>query len=92
MKVYLTAFVKAKIESVNELSLALQKLVEHSRQEPACIQYDLHQGTDDPTVFIFHEIWESHEGLDIHNQQPYLKNFPSQLVDGGVAVYKTTKL
>lgn len=92
MKVYLTAFVKAKPDAVNELSAALQQLVIYSKQEPACIQYDLHQGTDDPTVFIFHETWESQEGLDIHNQQPYLEAFPSQLVDGGVTIYKTKML
>ena len=92
MKIYLTAFIKAKPESVDELSVALQQLVTHSRQEPACIQYDLHQGTDEPTVFIFHEIWESQEGLDIHNGQPYLQAFPSQLVDGGVVIYKTKML
>ena len=92
MKVYLTAFVKAKPDTILPLKDALQTLVVASKQEPACIQYDLHQGTENPAIFIFHEIWESQEGLDLHNNQPYIQQFPSALVDGGVTIYKTQLL
>ncbi|WP_379970123.1 putative quinol monooxygenase [Epilithonimonas sp. UC225_85] len=36
---------------------------------------------DDETVFIFHEIWKSKEGLDEHNRQPYIQEFVEKAPD-----------
>jgi quinol monooxygenase YgiN len=41
-------------------------LVEPSRREQGCINYDLHQSADDPCVFLFYENWESREDLERH--------------------------
>ncbi|GAO44094.1 putative quinol monooxygenase [Flavihumibacter petaseus] len=75
MNIYLTAIITAKPEHHQEVLAVLQNMVSQSRKEEACIQYDLHQGTENPDVFIFYEIWKSKEGLAAHNQQPYILEF-----------------
>ncbi|MDF2479136.1 MAG: antibiotic biosynthesis monooxygenase [Sphingobacterium sp.] len=75
MKIYITAILKANPAFRNEVMHTLQHMVEESRKEAACIQYDLHQLAEDENQFIFYEIWESRSGLDAHNQQPYILAF-----------------
>ncbi|MGN0022119.1 MAG: antibiotic biosynthesis monooxygenase [Sphingobacterium hotanense] len=55
--IYITAIIKAKSEDREEVSKALQQMVTRTREEKACVQYDLHQGKDDRNTFIFYEIW-----------------------------------
>jgi quinol monooxygenase YgiN len=50
----------------------LKSLVEPTRSEPGCINYDLHQSADDPAVFLFYENWVSRQALDEHLAKPYL--------------------
>lgn len=81
MSIYLTAILKAKKESVQDLKTILDNMVLNTRKEEACEKYDLRQGLEDETVFIFHEIWKSKEGLDAHNQQSYIKGFVEKAPD-----------
>ncbi len=81
MSIYLTAILKAKKESIHDLKLILDHMVLNTRQEEACEKYDLQQGLNDETIFIFHEIWKSKEGLDAHNQQSYIKKFVEKAPD-----------
>ena len=75
MEINLTVIIKSKPEHREEVKTILKNLVENSRKESACLQYDLHQDIADPNVFIFHEIWKNKEGLELHNEQPYIKQF-----------------
>lgn len=75
MSIYLTAILKSKTDKIQELKTILDNMVLNTRKEEACEKYDLHQGLEDETVFIFQEIWKSKEGLDAHNQQLYIKEF-----------------
>lgn len=50
-------------EQVRRACLAL---VEPSRRERGCINYDLHQSADDAGLFMFYENWESREDLERH--------------------------
>jgi len=40
---------------------ALTALIAPTRVEAGCIQYDLHQDTTNPHVFLFFEIWETRD-------------------------------
>lgn len=80
MKVYITAIIKSKPEYTAEVVQVLKNMVTQTRKETACIQYDLHRSIDDKNLFVFYEIWESQRGLNLHNEQPYIKAF-GQLVD-----------
>ena len=39
----------------------LLKLVVPTRQEPGCLQYDLHRDNDNPAHFLFYENWQTRE-------------------------------
>lgn len=75
MKIYITAILKAIPVQRAEVLALLHQMVQESRKEAACLQYDLHEVTSDENQFIFYEIWENQAGLDAHNQQPYIQEF-----------------
>lgn len=79
MAIYLTAVIESKTAHRDEVRATLLNMVTESRKEPACLQYDLYQDDHNPNVFVFHEIWESREGLDAHNAQPYIQAFVASL-------------
>ena len=95
MKIYLTVILKAKEGNSAALKSALQNMVVLSRKEKACLQYDLFQTSDDENTFIFQEIWENQAGLDLHDQQPYIKEFREKhlsLTDGNALFYNNNKI
>lgn len=75
MKIYLTAVIHCKPEFQEAIRKVLENLVAQTRKEPACLQYDLHQGLNDENLFLSYEIWENQEGLDLHNKLPYIGEF-----------------
>ncbi|HWV33836.1 MAG TPA: putative quinol monooxygenase [Dyadobacter sp.] len=79
MVIYLTAVIESKTAHRDEVRATLLNMVTESRKEPACLQYDLYQDENNPSVFVFQEIWESREGLDTHNAQPYIQAFGASL-------------
>lgn len=79
MSIYLTAILKSKKDKIQDLKSILDNMVLNTRKEEACEKYELQQGLEDETVFIFHEIWKSKEGLDAHNQQSYIKEFAEKV-------------
>jgi len=81
MSIYLTAILKAKKESIQDLKSILDNMVQNTTKEEACEKYELQQGLEDETIFIFHEIWKSKEGWDAHNQQSYIKEFVEKAPD-----------
>ena len=50
-------------------------LVEPTRAEPGCINYDLHVAADDPGQFLLYENWTRKGELDKHLAMPYLERF-----------------
>ena len=80
MKIYLTAVIKAKEEHRTEVLEVLQNMVKETKKEEANELYTLHQGIEDKNQFVFYEVWKSEQGLEQHNQQPYIQAFVA-LVD-----------
>ena len=60
------AYMRAAPGKRDELRAALEALIEPTRQEKGYVNYDLHQGIEDPDRFFFYENWESGEDLDAH--------------------------
>ncbi len=83
--VRVVARIPAKLEKVDELQALLLGLIEPTREEEGCIQYDLWHNQKDPTDFTFVEQWTSAEALDAHLKTPHLERalgrFPD-LLDG----------
>jgi quinol monooxygenase YgiN len=69
------ATVKAKPGKEAVLRQELLALIPTTRQEPGCLNYDLHQATDHPGHFLFHENWTSKQHLDDHLARPHLQAF-----------------
>jgi quinol monooxygenase YgiN len=66
------ATLRARPGKEKEAREALLALVEPTRGESACVQYDLHQSLEHPGEFVFYEKWLSKETLDQHLATPHL--------------------
>jgi quinol monooxygenase YgiN len=67
------AIIKAKAGCEEKLKRALLELVDPTRAEFGCLQYDLHQGQDDRGLFIFYENWTDRQALEAHFESTHLK-------------------
>lgn len=72
-KISVVATFKAKTGMEEMVREAVLALVAPTRAEAGCINYDLHQSVDDPTVFILYENWVSKADLEAHLAMPYLQ-------------------
>jgi quinol monooxygenase YgiN len=69
------ATLKAQPGQEARLRQELLDLIPTTRQEPGCLNYDLHVATDNPACFLFHENWTSKQHLDDHLARPHLQAF-----------------
>ena len=72
---------RAKSGKEQETYDALEALIEPTKGEQGVVNYDMHQGVEDPGVFYFYENWESAEALDAHLAAPHLTQFAAMLAD-----------
>jgi quinol monooxygenase YgiN len=77
--VTVVATIRAKPGQEETVQRVLTGLIEPTRAEDGCINYDLHQDLDDGTRFVFHENWTSRDHLDRHLETPHLKSGQEQL-------------
>jgi quinol monooxygenase YgiN len=75
------AELQAKPGREEALRRAVLALIEPTRQEEGCVQYDLHVHTNDPGRFVFYENWTSREHLDRHAASAHLKEFGTVSAD-----------
>jgi quinol monooxygenase YgiN len=68
-----TATFQARPGKEAELRAALIGLLEPTRREAGCVNYDLHASPGEPAKFLFHENWTSQAALDAHLQSPHVK-------------------
>ncbi len=85
---------KAKQGCSEQVKSELYKLLEPTRKEKGCINYDLHEDNNDAGIFFFHENWESNELLDKHLSSEHLRRLGSVLPDivELAEVHKMTRL
>jgi len=90
------AYMRAAPGKRDELRASLEALVEPTRQEKGYVNYDMHQGQEDPDSFFFYENWESGEELDAHLAAPHLKAFaariPELLDEKGLTVNRVRRV
>jgi len=74
-RITVLALVKAK-EGVEEaVRKELLSLVNPTRSEPGCLNYDLHQAVDEKSLFMFYENWKSMDDLEKHRGMPHMKAY-----------------
>ena len=71
----IVANIKAKAEKVELVKSELLKLINITREEEGCINYDLHQDNKNPAHFLFYENWESRELWQTHMGNDHLKEY-----------------
>ena len=74
-KIVLVARVKVKEDAIEEALKLCRTQVENSRAEDGSVIYNLHQAIDNPSVFVFYEVWKDKAALDIHFDKSYSKEF-----------------
>jgi len=75
------ATLTAKPGLEDAVRLALVSLIEPTRAEADCVQYDLHESRETPGVFVFYEKWTSKEALDQHLNTPHLQALAARIDD-----------
>jgi quinol monooxygenase YgiN len=83
------ATMRAKAGKEQELRELLESLIEPTRAEDGNHTYALHQGAQDPAVFVFYENWTTQGHLDAHLGTPHLQaalpRIP-ELLDGDLVI------
>ena len=69
------AIMKARPGMEERLLEELTKLVEPTRKEDGCIQYDLHVSLTDPAEFLFVEAWSNQAALSKHAESDHVQAF-----------------
>lgn len=89
------ASMRAKPGKEQELREALEALIEPTTQEEGFVNYDLHQGVEDPAVFYFYENWTGPEHVDAHLKAPHLQEFSAKmddLLDGELNIQRLRRI
>jgi len=91
MNLTIVAKVEANADKVEFIKSELIKLIEPTRNEDGCLQYDLHQDNENPAVFIFYENWESREFWQNHMESSHLKAY-METTKGSVANFTLNEM
>ena len=62
----IVANIKANADKVDLVNAELLKLIDITRAEAGCINYDLHQDNENPAHFLFFENWETRDLWQAH--------------------------
>ena len=93
-KLTIVANFTATADKVDLVKSELKKLVDITRAEEGCLQYDLHQNNDNPAHFMFYENWESRELWQSHMESQHLKDY-KKATEGAVeefTLYEMTQI
>ena len=90
-KLTIVANIKAKPDKIGLVKTELEKLVDPTRAEKGCLQYDLHRDNENPAHFMFHENWESRELWQAHMDSPHLRDYMAA-TDGTVEEFTLNEM
>jgi len=74
-KLTIVANIVAKEGNIELVKAELLKLIDITRAEEGCINYDLHQDNENPAHFMFYENWQSRELWQIHMGNTHLAQY-----------------
>ncbi|QNH08181.1 antibiotic biosynthesis monooxygenase [Pseudomonas sp. B11D7D] len=70
-----------KPEQADAFEQLFRSYVKPSRAEPGCIEYHMLRDAQDPTLFIFYEVWASPEAFELHVALPHMREFHDKRMD-----------
>lgn len=74
-KLTIVARILAKEEKRELVKSQLLKLIDITRAEEGCINYDLHQDNENPNLFLFYENWKNRDLWKNHMKNPHLADY-----------------
>ncbi|WP_026970819.1 putative quinol monooxygenase [Aliagarivorans marinus] len=74
-KLTIVANIIAKADQIELVKAELLKLIDITRAEEGCINYDLHQDNENPAHFMFYENWTSRELWQTHMANQHLADY-----------------
>ena len=77
-KVTLIAYLRVNPGQEERFVREFEPVVEETRNEHGCINYDLHRSLEEPTLFLVHENWATREDLERHNTAPHIQAWLGQ--------------
>lgn len=77
----LMGFAYPKPERAAELKELLLSFVAPTRDEDGALEYHFHEDADDPSTFVFYEVWRCRRDLDRHLELPHMKEFWERRMD-----------
>ena len=67
------ARVQAKDGCETAVATELHKLIEPSRRDKGCLNYDMHVSLESPGIFVFYENWETKAHWEAHMETEHLQ-------------------
>jgi quinol monooxygenase YgiN len=90
-KLTIVANIKASEDKIDLVKAELLKLIDITRAEDGCINYDLHQDNENPAHFLFYENWESRDLWQAHMGNQHLKDYLAA-TEGAVAEFTVNEM
>ncbi|CAN0583227.1 unnamed protein product [Ectocarpus sp. 12 AP-2014] len=90
-KLTIVANIKANPDKIDLVKAELHKLIDITRAEEGCSNYDLHQDNENPAHFMFYENWESRELWQTHMGAPHLAAYMAA-TDGAVEEFTLNEM
>jgi quinol monooxygenase YgiN len=94
------ARITVKVEKLEEFKIALKKIIEPTKNEEGCLQYQVFQLKDDDgeqlNVFEFHEVWDSRERMLIDHlekaahMQEFFKTIKMGTDESYISLFEST--
>ena len=82
MAVALIARIKAKAGCENDLEAAFRDMIKKVRAaEPGCQAYVLHKANQDPTQFVWYEVYSDQAAFDNHRKTEHMKEMGTRIKD-----------
>lgn len=90
-KLTIVANIKANSDKIELVKAELLKLIDVTRAEEGCINYDLHQDNENPAHFMFYENWTSRELWQTHMNNTHLAEYMAA-TEGAVAEFTLNEM
>ncbi|WP_298762724.1 putative quinol monooxygenase [uncultured Polaribacter sp.] len=90
-KLTIVAKIVAKPEKRDLVKKELQKLIDITKAEKGCINYDLHQDNENENLFLFYENWESRELWQTHMKNTHLTEY-ANATEGAVEKFELNEM
>lgn len=74
-EVVITSRILVKTSCIESFMEIAKTIVEVSRAEEGCIEYEFLQNPFQPEAFFFYEVYKNSEAQSFHSKQEYLKDF-----------------